>query len=371
MLPSSIDADFAKMLQEQLSHVIKVRGRVNILVAGRTGVGKSTLINSVFQGEMATTGQGRPVTMQTREISKEGIPLSIFDTRGLEVKEYAAIIQALEKLIKERSKDENPDRHIHIAWVCIVEDSARVEDAEMHLTEMLANYVPVIVVITKAKSDSGFRVKVQELLPEARNVVRARALETTLDDGYILKPMGLEELVEATMEVVPEGRRNAFAAAQRVSLKQKMSRSHTVVVSAATTAGGIGIAPIPFADAALIVPVQVAMLAGISAVWGLPVTTAFLATLISGAITGSAGTILGRAAVTGLLKLIPGAGTIVGGTISAATASVLTTAFGEAFITALYFLMKDNPDKIPAPQEIIAAFKEQLHLQRKLLKQKL
>jgi uncharacterized protein (DUF697 family)/GTP-binding protein EngB required for normal cell division len=366
MLPSGIEANFAKILQDQLESVIKNRGRVNILVAGRTGVGKSTLINAVFQGELATTGQGRPVTMQTREIFKEGIPLSIFDTRGLEVKEYANIIQSLEKLIQERSHDEDPDRHIHAAWVCIVEDSARVEDAEIHLSEMLANYVPVVAVITKAKADGGFRQKVQDLLPEARNAVRVRALETTLDDGYILKPMGLEDLVEVTMEVVPEGRRNAFAAAQRVSLKQKVNRSHTVVVSAATVAAGIGAMPIPFADAALIIPVQISMLAGISAVWGLPLSTAFVGTLISGAVTGSAGTILGRAAVGALFKLIPGAGSVVGGTINASTASLLTTAFGEAYITSLSFLMKNNPDRLPTPQEIVTAFKNQLRLQRKL-----
>jgi uncharacterized protein (DUF697 family) len=107
------------------------------------------------------------------------------------------------------------------------------------------------------------------------------------------------------------------------------------------------------------------MLAGISAVWGLPITTAFLATLIGGAITGSAGTILGRAAVGGLCKLIPGAGAVVGGTINASTASLLTTAFGEAYITTLYYLMKDNPARLPTPQEIIAAFKAQLKMSRK------
>jgi hypothetical protein len=56
---------------------------------------------------------------------------------------------------------------------------------------------------------------------------------------------------------------------------------------------------------------------------------------------------------------------VVGGTINAATASLLTTAFGEAYITALFYLMKDNPDRLPTPQEIIAAFKTQLKLSRK------
>nr|WP_233709675.1 GTPase [Helicobacter salomonis] len=35
---------------------------LNVLVAGGTGVGKSTLINVVFGEEMARTGQGKPVT---------------------------------------------------------------------------------------------------------------------------------------------------------------------------------------------------------------------------------------------------------------------------------------------------------------------
>lgn len=40
---------------------------LNIVVAGKTGVGKSTLINSVFSEKVAKTGYGDPVT----EISKK------------------------------------------------------------------------------------------------------------------------------------------------------------------------------------------------------------------------------------------------------------------------------------------------------------
>ena len=35
---------------------------LNIIVAGKTGVGKSTLINSVFREKLAETGMGKPVT---------------------------------------------------------------------------------------------------------------------------------------------------------------------------------------------------------------------------------------------------------------------------------------------------------------------
>ncbi len=72
---------FAKAIEK----AVEERGHINVIIAGRTGVGKSTLINSVFQEKMADTGQGKPVTKNTREITKEGIPLTIFDTRGLEM----------------------------------------------------------------------------------------------------------------------------------------------------------------------------------------------------------------------------------------------------------------------------------------------
>ena len=55
---------------------------LNIIVAGKTGVGKSTLINSVFREELAETGMGRPVTTHMRRITKKDFPLVVYDTKG-------------------------------------------------------------------------------------------------------------------------------------------------------------------------------------------------------------------------------------------------------------------------------------------------
>jgi len=349
------------LLQKTLEEAVKKVGRVNVVIAGRSGVGKSTLINEVFQGRLATTGQGRPVTTEIREYTKEGVPLTIFDTRGLELDRYAETLQQLEELVVARGRDADPMNHAHVAWLCISEESRRVEEGESKVADMFSRHgIPVIAVITKVRRDDGFRAEVQHLLPAARNVVRVRALGDEDDEGNVIKPKGLDDLVMATSEVVPEGQRSAFAAAQRVSLDLKKTRARVVVVGAAATAALIGAAPIPFSDAVLLVPVQVGMLASMSAVFGLPVSTGFLSTLLGSALTALGATFAGRAIVGGISKLLPGLGWVAGGAISAGTAAAMTTAFGETFLAALSALFAASPNELPTQDEVAAAFKREI-----------
>ena len=94
--------DLAATFNKALEEALRDLGKVNVLIAGRTGVGKSTLINSVFQGRLAATGQGEPVTQTTRLLSKEGIPLAIWDTRGLEMSDFQETLGELKRLIDKR-----------------------------------------------------------------------------------------------------------------------------------------------------------------------------------------------------------------------------------------------------------------------------
>ena len=223
MMPMStnLELNLVHLIEEKLQDALTKRGRVNILVAGKTGVGKSTLINAVFEGDLATTGQGRPVTQNTREVKKEGIPVSIFDTRGLELARFQETLKELTSFLDDRAHQKDPNEHIHCAWICLSEDGRRVEEAEALLCRTLASRMPVIIVITKARADQGFRSEVQNLLPESTNVVRVRAIREELDAGHVLEPTGLKELVDLTMEIVPQGHKNSFAAAQKVVLRQK------------------------------------------------------------------------------------------------------------------------------------------------------
>lgn len=351
--------DLANYIKEALRKADEERGQINILIAGRTGVGKSTLINAVFQGNMAETGQGKPVTKNTREITKTGMPLSIWDTRGLEMSAFKETISDLERLLGERAKESDHRKHIHIAWICIHEDGRRVEDAEIELSQALSKHMPVIGVVTKARSDQGFRAEVQRLLPETKNVVRIRALAEELDEGQLLQPMGLTNLVDLTAELVPEGLRRAFVAAQKVSLQQKKNEAQSVVGIAAASALAAGATPIPFSSAALLVPIQILMLARISSAFGLTLSQSFLGTLVSTAAGATGATIAGRTIVANLLKLVPG-GSLVGGLISGATASALTTTLGEIYIATLCALFSNSEGAPPDIETIQKEFKRRL-----------
>lgn len=355
------DFDFETSVKDALREAYERRGNVNILIAGATGVGKSTLINAIFQGKMADTGQGRPVTQNTREIKKDGIPLSIFDTRGLEMVDFDKTMQELQTLVSERAKDTDYRKHIHLAWVCILEDSRRVQPAEEKLVNMLVDYMPVVAVITKirsVKSDQGFRSEVQKLLPVAKNVVRIRALPEEDDDGNIKPALGLKELIDLTMQLVPEGQKRAFVAAQKIDIELKKTQSHAIVAAAAASAAGIAAVPIPFSDAVAIVPIQVGMLASISATFGLSIDQSFFSTVIGSIVVGAGGTLGGRVIVSELLKFIPGVGSVLGGTIAATTAAALTIAFGGAYIAVLEMLFLKNKGEPPTAKEVADAFKQ-------------
>ena len=348
--------DIWKTIDDAIAEGNRETERVNVLIAGRTGVGKSTLINAVFHGRLAKTGQGKPVTKMTRKIKKKGIPLTIYDTRGFELKEYEQIRAELVDLVRKKRAKQDPKHHIHVAWICIAEDGRRVEDAERGLHLELAEHMPVLGVITKARSDVGFKAAVQELLPKTKNVVRVRALPEELDDGHKMPLMGLNDLVEATAELIPEAFQRAWAASQKASLDQKKKAAHKVVVKFAAAATVVGATPIPVADSALLVPTQLGMLVKISKIFGIDLSRNFLGTLVAAMAGTSMG---GRALVTALLKLIPGAGQLVAVPIAATTAGALTTVLGEVYIAVLAKLFEDTGEA-PSTDEIEREFKDRL-----------
>ena len=310
-------------------------GQVNIIIAGKTGVGKSTLVNAVFKGNLAETGVGKPVTQTMKEYSKSGEPVHIFDTKGFELGNALTIREELKSEIEKRKKLGDMKKQIHLAWFCISNDGKRVEKAEIDFINDLAKELPVVVVLTKTLDTSlEFYNIVKDECREATNVIRVLAQPYETPIGTI-PAMGLEELIDHTYEIVPDIAKAALAASQKVNDSITKKAVDKIIAVAASSAAAIGATPIPFSDAVLLAPVQIGMIASICKVMKVDADRAFLTTIVTSAAGVLGATITGRAVVRGLIKCIPGAGSVIGGSISAVTASLLTTGMGYAFYNAV------------------------------------
>ena len=112
-------------------------------------------------------------------------------------------------------------------------------------------------------------------------------------------------------------------------LNEKAENAVAVAVAATAATGGI---PIPFADAPLLIAEQVALMVTICGIYGIDVEKDGLKMLATTALGAGGAAIVGKTLATNLLKFVPGAGTILGGIISAGTAGTVTLAMGKAFI---------------------------------------
>ncbi|MFZ0529746.1 MAG: GTPase, partial [Propionicimonas sp.] len=311
-------------------------GRVNIAVFGKTGVGKSTLVNAIFGETLAPTGIGAPVTMGSHLYLDQRGSLGIIDTRGLELgKDDDQIIKELSKAVKD-SRSKPVSEQLHIAWYCIRGMDRRFEESEDRFIRTLVELgLPVLVVLTQVPMREGqFHPDAVELARqiEARQlpIVGGRPFMTyAMRDHFTGQPpYGLMEVLWATFHVAPDAVRGALVAAQTIDAKLKATQSHQAIAAAVTAAAAAAAVPIPFSSAAVLVPVQLSMMARIAHLHGLGLDRAALLAVASTSIATSAG----RAAASGLLKFIPGAGSVVGGVINASVASSLTLAMGQAWL---------------------------------------
>lgn len=340
-------AQAAQKIMDEIKENYSSLTTLNVVVIGKTGVGKSTLINSVFGENVAEVGLGRPVTQSIRKLEKEGTPLAIYDTPGLELQgDHSAenLLEQVTNLINEGIQSEDVNQAIHCIWYCINTASSRVEPTEMNFLRKLGENtkrcnVPVILVLTQAFSKKKTEEMVTALRKEnlpVRQVVPVLAQDYEISEDYPkIKAFGIDKLVELMSELLPDTVRDTFIALQIASIDLKRKRARAAVTAAAGAAALTGASPIPFSDAAILVPTQVSMLAGITAIFGLPIEKAALTSIVSATIGTAGATVLGKTVVSNLIKMIPGAGTIVGAAILGTTAAALTGALGEAYIAIL------------------------------------
>lgn len=246
-----MDADVNKIAQDAINAIaekIKNLKHLNIIVAGKTGVGKSTLINAVFRDNLAETGMGKPVTGHMRKITKKDVPLSIYDTRGFELgKEVQTEVkQEILDTINQGLAARDINEAIHCIWYCINTASNRIEPEEIEWLKELSEgnkltQVPIIVVLTQSFSKSKALEMKKELLDENLDLVQiipVLAEDYEIDGLGVAPSYGLDVLIQVMEEALPEELMDTLQNVQIASLQSKKARAQAAVLTAASAAAG-------------------------------------------------------------------------------------------------------------------------------------
>lgn len=349
---------------------------VNVLVAGKTGVGKSTLINHIFREKLADTGIGKPVTKHLRKITKPGIPVSLYDTRGLEL-EQSIQKQVKKEIFELTDQNENTSEAIHVAYYCIQASSSRIEDIELDLISDVASKIPVILVLTQAigKPAEEFRQYLDNMNLPVAAIQTVLAEPYEISEDFTLPAFGLKELVGKTLDLIPKDIKRAFTNAQQADIERKAKEARRWATRYVASSFGVGFIPIPFSDASVLVPMQITLLAHITAIFGISLDKSTIVTIVAAVGGTGSATYLGKTIVANAFKFIPGAGTVVGGLISGTTASIVTSALALSYIEVLSVISAKDKAGESIDLSLIEnlmkkQFKKNLKLNRKELKEK-
>ncbi|RVY29367.1 GTPase [Helicobacter pylori] len=106
--------------------------KMNILLMGYTGSGKSSLINALFGKEIAKTAVGEPVIQHIEKYIDEQKGLILWDTKGIEAKDYHDTMQSIKKEMEDSFKTLDEKEAIDVAYLCVKETSSRIQERESY-----------------------------------------------------------------------------------------------------------------------------------------------------------------------------------------------------------------------------------------------
>ena len=150
------NAKAENLSEENKIHKPTVR---NILVLGKTGVGKTSLLNYLYGFDLPT-GAGLPKTgkgLHENVITRNGITYHIFDTWGIEADSLPEWRKEVLTLVRKRNTSPHISDWFHAVYYCFSANTARIEEAEIEeiLVPLLQSGCKVIIAITNA--EDGFR----------------------------------------------------------------------------------------------------------------------------------------------------------------------------------------------------------------------
>ena len=284
-------------------------GKINVMLLGTSGCGKSTLINALLGEERAETGIGEAVTNAIAVYESDDLPFRMIDTVGYEFDFFHQhkTRNDIAKFGREGVRQKNVEKLIHMSYIKSVSDDWKG--------------VPIILVFTKSYSE----------IEEEENVQMARDAIHKYNSKHTKNPLVIEGIIPVVAKLYPINETFSVAPRNLDKLAEKTNELAPRGIQIANSAvKDIDVSPIPTPDAAVLVPLQTAMMGGIARTYGIKENSQ-VNSIVNSVLKVGMTTIAGRTLLN-QLKLIPGLNA-AGSALNAVTAGIVTFAAGEISIT--------------------------------------
>ncbi|MDR1831311.1 MAG: DUF697 domain-containing protein [Fusobacteriaceae bacterium] len=329
-------------VQKRISEIQRENKIPGILICGQTGAGKSSVVNYIFDESVSTAGVGTPCTKGIKLYQNNTV--NIYDSEGYEIgSEKQAHYEKLifdDFLLQKKGYTEDS---INIIWYTISAAGKRFTDLDISLIKKISQEgFPICVLLAKIDElDDKSLLELENELKKALPVFPI--FKTSIlakNDEAVAKYCDWEKIITWTYEKLPENLKFRYVSALQECLELKRNTADNYINLASLAAAGIAASPIPFSDAALLVPLQTGLLMEICSLYGIKISNSGIFSFVLDIGVSQ----LGKSIAGNLIKLIPGIGTAIGTMINVTVASTITKAVGTALSEAIYIQCKKSTE---------------------------